>query len=250
MRLNVASCLVAGGILTALMGCGLIETSHQSTHDTRLVRVQRHQAMAVGENGVRPIEYSPTNAVKDTVADFLSILGNEALKQPDRAVDRRHSIEDIIRHHVNYEEAAQRALGLSWERLTDIERQEFVSLFVQLLRDTLANKIDQYYDERMLFLSERRYARFAEVRTNLDGSKVNTALDFRLRSHSGHWLIYDVIIDGTSLVGNYKAQFSRIIRDESYAGLTDKMKERNLLVKVFEKTAPAVALSSMHTAPQ
>ena len=249
MGLNVASCLVAGGIVTALIGCGLLETSKKST--TATTHAQRHQAAAViGNSPASQVESSPTDAVKDTVADLLSILGNEALRQPDRSLERRHSIEDIIRHRVSYEEAAQRALGLQWERLTDSERQEYVSLFMQLLRDTLANNIDQYYDEEMLYLSERRHGRFAEVGTNLVGSKVNTSLHFRLGSQSGQWLIYDVVIDGTSLIRSYKAQFTRIIRDDSYAGLIEKMKQRNLLVKVFERTAPAVTLSSMHTAPQ
>jgi phospholipid transport system substrate-binding protein len=251
MRLNVASCLAAVGIVTVLIGCGLLETSNKSTTATTHARLQRHLAAAVIVNGVvSQIEYSPMDAVKDTVADFLSVLGNEALWQADRSLDRRHLIEDIIRHRVSYEDVAQRALGLPWKRLTDSERQEFVSLFMQLLRDTFANKIDQYYDEQMLYLSERLDGRFAEVRTNLVGSKVNTLLEFRLRSQSGQWLIYDVAIDGTSLVSNYKAQCNRIIRDDSYAGLIEKMKQRNLLVKGFERTAPDVALSSIHAAPQ
>lgn len=248
MRLNVASCLVAGGVVTALIGCGLLETSKKST--TATTHAERHQAVAVIGNSLpSQVEYTPTDAVKDTVADLLSILGNEALRQPDRSLDRRHFIEDIIRYRVSYEDAAQRALGLQWKRLTDSERQEYVSLFMHLLRDMLANNIDQYYDEEMLYLSERRHDRFAEVRTNLVGSKVNTSLYFRLGNQSGQWLIYDVVIDGTSLVRSYKAQFARIIRDDSYAGLIEKMKQRNLLVKVFERTAPAVTLSSMHTAP-
>ena len=250
MRLHCASWIVAGGIATVLAGCGLMETPKKSTTVTNHARLQRHPATAVVVHGVvSQIEQSPTEAVKDTVADFLSILGNEALRQPDRSGERRQLVEDIIRHRVNYEDVAQRALGFPWKRLTDTERLEFVSLFVQLLRDTLANRIDQYYDEQMLYLSERRNGRFAEVRTKLVGSKVDTSVDFRLGSQSGDWLIYDVVIDGASLVSNYKAQFSQIIRDESYAGLMEKMKRRNLLVKVFERTAPAVALSSMHTAP-
>jgi phospholipid transport system substrate-binding protein len=251
MRLNVASCLVAGGVVTGLIGCGLLETPNKSTTATTHARLQRQPGTAAIENSIASqVEYSPTDAVKNTVADLLSILGNEALKQPDRSLDRRHFIEDLIRHRLSYEEAAQRALGLRWTRLNDSERQEFVSLFMHLLRDTLANNIDQYYDEQMFYLTDRRHGRFAEVRTNLVGSKVNTSLDFRLGSESGQWLIYDVVIDGTSMISSYKAQFARIIRDDSYAGLIEKMKQRNLLVKVFERTAPAVSLSSMHTAPQ
>jgi phospholipid transport system substrate-binding protein len=250
MRSYCASWIVVGGIATALAGCGLTETSNKSTI-TNHPRLQRHQAIAVTVDGeMSHIEYSPTDAVKRTVADFLSILGNEALKQPHRSGERRNSIEEIVRHRVDCEEVAQRALGLPWKRLTETERREFVSLFIHLLRDTLANRIDQYYDEQMLYRSERRNGRFAEVRTSLVGSKVDTSLDFRLGSHSGYWLINDVVIDGASMVKNYQAQFKQIIRDESYAGLREMMKQRNLLAKMFERTAPAVTLSLIHTAPQ
>ena len=85
------------------------------------------------------------------------------------------------------------------------------------------------------------------MRTNLVGSKVATSLDFRLGSQSGQWLIYDVEFDGVSMVRNSQAQFNRIIRDDSYEGLVKKMKQKGVVVKGFEKNAPAVALSSMHT---
>jgi phospholipid transport system substrate-binding protein len=119
-----------------------------------------------------------------------------------------------------------------------------VSLFVNLIRDTVANKIDQYYDEQIFYLIEEREGSCAQVRTNLIGPKVDTALDFRLENQSGGWLVYDVVIDGTSIVRNYRTQFSRIIRDNTYAGLVEKMKQRVHTVKWFEKTAPAIALLS------
>jgi len=197
---------------------------------------------------VAPSEYSPTESVKNTITDVLSILGNEALKQPGRSEERRQQIEQVIRHRVNYWQMAQRALGSPWTRLYDTDRQEFVSLFVELIRDTVANKIDQYYDEQVFYLVEQREGSFAQVRTNLIGPKVDTSLDFRLDNKSGEWLVYDVVIDGTGIVWNYRAQFSRIIRDSAYAGLVEKMKQRAHTVKCFEKTAPAIALLPTDTA--
>ena len=79
---------------------------------------------------------------------------------------------------------------------------------------------------------------------------MDTSVDFRLGSQSGYWLIHDIVIDGASMVSNYKAQFDRIIRDDSYAGLMEKMRQRNLLAKVFEGTVPGVSLLSIRTAPQ
>lgn len=250
MRLHSTSWIMVGGMTTVLTGCGVMETSNHSTMVTNHARLQRHSALTVVDGVVSQIRYSPTDAVQGTVADFLSILGDEALKQPERSGERRHLIEQVIRNGVNCEEAARRALGPPWKELTDTERQEFVSLFVQLLRDMFANKIDQYHDARMLYLSERRNGRFAEVRTRLVGSKVDTSVDFQLGSQSGDWLIYDLVIDGASLVSNYQAQFRQVIRDDSYAGLIEKMRQRNLQAKGFERTGLAVARSSMHTAPQ
>ena len=140
---------------------------------------------------------------------------------------------------------AQRALGSPWTRLNETERQEFVSLFVELIRDTVANKIDQYYDEQVFYLDEQHEGSCAQVRTNLIGAKIDTSLDFRLENQSGEWLVYDVVIDGASIVRNYRTQFSRIIRDSAYAGLVEKMKQKALTVKWFEKTALTMALLPM-----
>ena len=199
-------------------------------------------AIVNGVTLVAPSEYSPTESVKNTITDVLAILGNEALRQPGRSEERRHRIEQVIRHRVNFVEMAQRSLGAPWTRLNDTERQEFVSLFVELIRDRVATKIDQYYEEQILYLVERREGSFAEVRTNLIGPKVDTSLDFRLENQSGEWLVYDLVVDGTSIVRNYRTQFGRIIRDNAYAGLVEKMKQRAHSVKGFEKTAPAIAL--------
>jgi phospholipid transport system substrate-binding protein len=153
----------------------------------------------------------------------------------------------MYRQRVNVLQMAQRALGSPWKRLNDGERLEFVSLFVELMRDTVANKIDQYYDEQVLYLVEQREGSFAQVRTNLTGPKVDTSVDFRLENQSGEWLVYDVVIDGASIVRNYRTQFSRIIRDSAYTGLTEKMKQRAHTVKWFEKTTPARALLTTDT---
>jgi phospholipid transport system substrate-binding protein len=151
-------------------------------------------------------------------------------------VERRQKIEDVVRQRVSYEDMARLALGKSWIALTNNERQEFVSLFAQLLRDMLAGTIDDITDAEVQYLSERREQGFAEVRTKLVGSKIDTLIDFRLADKLGQWSLYDMVFDDASLVSNYHAQFTRIIRDHSYAGLVKKMKEKTLAVKAFETT--------------
>jgi phospholipid transport system substrate-binding protein len=218
----------------------------QSNHH-RLIRPPVIIATADDITRASLSEYSPTESVKNTITDVLSILGNETLREPGRSEERRRQIEQVIRHRVDFRQMAQLSLGDPWTRLSDMNRQEFVSLFVELIRDRVANKIDQYYDEQVFYLTEQRADRFAQVRTNLIGPKIDTSLDFRLENQSGKWLVYDVVIDGVSIVRNYRTQFSRIIRDNTYAGLVEKMKQRAHTVKWFEKTAPSIALLTTAT---
>ena len=240
MPSRLDSWIVALGIATAVPGCAWMESSSGS----KMVDHPNHYRLAIADVAarVKATEYSPTESIKNTIADVVSILGNEGLKHPGRSEERRQQIETVIRHHVNIGHMAQHSLGAHWTRLDNVEREEFVRLFIQLIRDRVANKIDQYYDQRVYYLFERREGNFAEVRTNLIGPKVDTSVDFRLENYSGEWLVYDVIIDGASIVWNYRTQFSSIIQDQSYAGLVERMKQRALTVKGFERPAPALAL--------
>lgn len=183
-----------------------------------------------------PENKSATTAVESTISALFSILDDETLKQPEQAKERRHEIEEIIRQRVDYEEMAKRALGAPWSALSEKERQEFVGLFVQLLRDTFTGRITDRDDEQVLYLSEQREHEYAEVKTMLKGRKIETPIDFRLIHRDPDWRVYDVVIDGASIVNNYRSQFARIIREVTYTGLVKKMKIKAVAVKVFEKS--------------
>ena len=111
-----------------------------------------------------------------------------------------------------------------------------MSLFVQLLRDSFAGRITEHHDEEVDYLGEQREDPYAEVRTQLKGRKIETPIDFRLISHGTEWRVYDVVIDGASIVNNYRSQFASIIREVSYVGLVQKMKQKAVAVKMFENS--------------
>jgi phospholipid transport system substrate-binding protein len=178
---------------------------------------------------------SATEAVKGTINDLIQVLDDETLKQPEQAEERRHEIEEIIKHRVDYDEMARRALGASWSTLSHRDQHEFVDLFVQLLRDMFAGRITERSDEQVVFLGELREGAFAEVKTQMKGRKIDTPIDFRLIHRTHEWRVYDVVIDGASIVSNYRSQFTSIVRDVSYAGLVKKMKQKAIAVKAFEK---------------
>lgn len=94
--------------------------------------------------------------MKGTINDLIQVLHDETLNQEEQAEERRHEIEETIKHRVDYEEMARRALRTPWSRLSHRDQHEFVNLIAQLLRDTFAGRITEYSDEPVVFLEELR----------------------------------------------------------------------------------------------
>ncbi len=169
----------------------------------------------------------PTEAVKETIDQVLSVLGDEDLKVPGREVERREKLEAIIGQRFDYEEMAKRTLAAKWKKLSTETQQEFVGLFQQFLSQSYAGNIDGYSGEQVEYLKERLKGKFAEVQTKVVSSKVQIPLDYRLLKKNEKWGVYDVIIDGVSLTKNYRGQFSRIIKSSSFEGLLDKLRSKS-----------------------
>lgn len=171
---------------------------------------------------------SPTEAVRGTVSRVLSILEDPALKDPAKLIPRRRMLEEVIASRFDYAEMSKRALAADWTPLTQVQRVEFVELFKRFLSDRYAEKIEGYSGEQVLYLSERIEGTYAEVRTELRSDKTTIPMDYRLLAKEGRWHAYDIIIDGVSLVKNYRSQFQKIIRESSYEELVKKLRERTL----------------------
>ncbi|MBI4401405.1 MAG: ABC transporter substrate-binding protein [Nitrospirae bacterium] len=167
-----------------------------------------------------------TEAVRSTINEVVRILQDKELKKPGRSEERRRQLEKVIGDRFNYDEMAKRSLGSHWNKLTDQERREFVDLFKRLLSNSYADKIEGYSGEQVHYLSERLEGKYAEVRTKVASEKTEIPLDYRLLSNSDDWRVYDVIVDGVSLVNNYRGQFTKILRESSYADLVEKLREK------------------------
>jgi len=168
-----------------------------------------------------------TEAVRSTINEVIRVLKDAELKKPGRAEERRLLLEKVIGDRFNYEEMSRRALGAQWNKLSAQERYEFVDLFKGLLSGTYADKIEGYSGEQVHYLNERLEADYAEVRTKVATDKTEIPLDYRLLNKSGDWRVYDVVVDGVSLVNNYRSQFTKIIRESSYADLLEKLREKS-----------------------
>ncbi len=171
---------------------------------------------------------SPTAVVRATLTEVFRILDDPKLKEPDKLMPRRRLLEQVIGERFDYAEMSKRALAANWTPLTNDQRAEFVELFKAFLSDRYAGKIEGYAGERTEYLSERLEGPYAEVRTRLISAKTEIPMDYRMINKAGRWYAYDIIADGVSLVKNYRSQFDKIIRSDSYDELVTRLRNRTV----------------------
>ncbi|MDT7042774.1 ABC transporter substrate-binding protein [Candidatus Nitronereus thalassa] len=171
-------------------------------------------------------EGDPTAAVKSMVDEVITILKKEELKGPEQTQERRALLENAVGRKLNYEEMAKRTLALHWRNRTPTEQEEFVNVFHTFLSKTYAKRFETYSDEVVQYTKVRLKGSYAEVQTKIASAKTEIHLDYRLVRQTDRWWIYDIVINGVSLVRNYRDQFDRIIRSSSYGELVTKLRDR------------------------
>lgn len=169
----------------------------------------------------------PTDSMKGTIDEVLRIIRDKELKQAAKAEERRSLLEKVVAERFDYQEMSRRALGAPWNQLSDKEKQEFVSLFQTLLTSSYAEKVESYSGEGVQYLNERTEKDYAEVRTKILSGKTEIPLDYRLINRGTDWRVYDVVVDGVSLVNNYRGQFTKILRASSYPDLVDQLRKKS-----------------------
>jgi len=172
-----------------------------------------------------------TDAIKGTIDEALTIIRDKELKHPGRTEERRQRLEQVVGDRFDYQEMSRRALGAPWNTLSDKDKQEFVALFRTLLTNSYADKIESYSGEGVQYLNERTEKDYAEVRTKVLTGKTEIPLDYRLVIKGTDWRVYDVVVDGVSLVNNYRGQFSKIMRSSTYADLVDQLRKKSDKIK-------------------
>lgn len=170
---------------------------------------------------------SPTYRVQEAVDRVMNILGDPDWQTSDRSQERKRLVVETISKVIDYDEMARRALGQEWKARSDGERKSFVDAFRRFMESSYEGRFKDYSGEEVRYLGEQLAGDFAEVRTRLVSSKVDLPVNFRLVNKGGFWHVYDILVDGISLVGNYRAQFAGIIREASFHAL---------LVKLMSKT--------------
>ena len=165
--------------------------------------------------------------LKGAIDRVVSSLASPALKGEGKAAERRSAVRKIANEIFNFGEIARRSLGRYWQPLSEAQRSEFVGLFGDLLERSYISKIELYGGEKIIYIGERVDGDLATVSTKIitkNGTEV--PVDYRLFRRGERWMIYDINIEGVSLVSNYRTQFNKIIQTSGYNTLVDRMKTK------------------------
>jgi phospholipid transport system substrate-binding protein len=168
----------------------------------------------------------PTEQLKQRVDEVVRVLSDSSLK--DKSDQRRAAVRKISEGIFDYQDTARRSLAQHWNDRTPEEQREFVQLFADLLERAYFSKIDHYQGEKVRYGAETIDGNEAMVKTTIvTNSGTEVPVDYRMHLVNGRWLVYDVVIEGVSLVSNYRAQFNKIIRTESYQALVKKLRAKD-----------------------
>jgi len=169
---------------------------------------------------------APTDEVKKVVDEVVRIVSDKGLKKDN--LKRRQALKKSISTVFDYSEMAKRSLGKNWNQRTPAEKKQFTDLFASLLENSYASKIESYNDERIIYLKENLDGDHAEVKSKVMTAKRDEfTIDYRLINQNGKWSVYDVVIEGISLVSNYRTQFNKIISASGYNELLKKLQNKS-----------------------
>jgi phospholipid transport system substrate-binding protein len=169
----------------------------------------------------------PTEKVKETTEKILSIVSDPALKGPDKDKERRALIREAVDERFDWEELSRRSLARHWRKLDDEQKKEFIILFGKLLERTYLDRVEGYSGEQVTYVNEIVEGEYALVEVRVLTSKgTEIPANYKLRKKDGDWRVYDISIEGVSLVNNYRVQFNDIITKSSYEELIKKLQEK------------------------
>ena len=169
----------------------------------------------------------PLETVKAHVSRVFEVLRDPALKGESGNKAKREKIRSISEEMFDYTELSKRSLGQNWNKLNPGQQTEFIQLFKSLLEDTYADKIISYTDEKVIFKKETSLSeKTVEVQTTIVTKTSEVQINYRVIEENGHWKVYDVVIEGVSLITNYRTQFREILASKTPEALLETLRKK------------------------
>ena len=184
--------------------------------------------LAFGAGPARGNAPSPTDIMKRVVDEVFQTLHTYPVAgPPDNLPKRREAIRKIIDSHFDAREMSMRALGRYWKDISDEQRQEFTRLFYWRLYNFYIMRLEAYSDEKVVYDRELIRGKVAAVSTQVSSKKYpQFDIEYRLKQEGDDWKIYDVVIEGVSLVANYRSQFNSFLAKKPFTELLKALQEK------------------------
>lgn len=174
---------------------------------------------------------SPMARVHDSVERVITVLKDKSL---DREA-RWNKIGVVINESFDFRSMSQSVLATNWKKATPEERQRFVEFFSQYLEETYRTKIESYTNQKVEYVGETIRGKRAVVETLIVTDTNEIPVNYKLKNNDGEWFAYDVVIEGVSLVNNYRSTFAAIVNNDGMDGLIDDIQTRIRKHKEAEK---------------
>ena len=169
----------------------------------------------------------PTTQLRMQIDRVLKVLQDPNLKSPEKSKERRAAMRAVANDIFDFTETSKRALGRHWAARTPAEREQFVQLFADVLERSYISKVEVYGGETIEYAGDTVDGDQAAVNTRIVTRQgLRVPIQYRMQRKGERWLVYDVVIEGVSLVANYRSQFYKIIQTSSFEELVKKMKTR------------------------
>jgi phospholipid transport system substrate-binding protein len=169
-----------------------------------------------------------TDQMKQTADEFISVLNDSTLKDFSKAEERDRLIRKIVNGRFDWEEMASRSLSRYWGQRTEEEKREFVHLYAGLVERMYVKKVvEGYSGEQVAYEGENVAGTYGTLKIRILTKKdADILLEYMFRKAGDKWLIYDIAIEGVSMVGIYRAQFNSIMSKVPYAGLVRMLRDK------------------------
>lgn len=177
--------------------------------------------------GVILASSGPTDQLRPALNDLTAILANPELKGDANKVERRTRIMESIKSGFDFREMSKRILGRSWKDISETEKDHFTQLMTKLLENVYIGKLEGYTGQTVGYVDERIKGKRAQVSTLIEDSGIKIPVHYIMALTGEKWMVYDINIEGVSLVRNYKEQFRSILRTEKFEGLIKVLEEKN-----------------------
>lgn len=164
----------------------------------------------------------PLVQVQETVEGVLQVLRDSSLSKPER----QERLRTLVRARFDFPLMSQWTLGPYWRQADPAQQQRFMDLYGDQLEASYLGKIDAYTDEKVKYLGEKVDGDRAEVATVIATRGADIPLTYKLTRKGDRWQVYDVVIEGVSLVRNYRSTYGEIARKDGIEVLLEQMAKK------------------------